>query len=334
MPNLPQINENALTATSLGFRSVFIPASDGLKLHVRVYGDVMAGVPLICLPGLSRNSADFDTLASNLSRIREKPHPVLALDYRGRGLSEWDENWKNYDVRVELNDLLTVLEAFSISRAVFLGTSRGGLIIMALASVRPDMILGSILNDIGPVIEPTGLRRIGSYIGKLAPPQNWEEAVDTLKHIFRSQYPQLNEEQWNKLARGTWQEREGTLHLSYDPNLMEPLKQLNLDNPLPPLWPFFDALGNAPMLVIHGALSDILSVETVQHMVDRRKETKMLRVPDQGHTPLLDDAAHIRIIHDFVEECATRKIPKPALVKRFFAYLKQKILGWLLRPRS
>src|SRR5690348_12936802 len=136
--------------------SIFVTASDGLKLHVREYGDGRRrGLPVVCLPGLSRTTEDFDALASALAA--DGARRVLALDYRGRGLSDHDPNAENYSIPIELDDLLSVLAARAVGSAVFVGTSRGGLILMALAALRPGPIAGAVLNDIGPVIEPQGL---------------------------------------------------------------------------------------------------------------------------------------------------------------------------------
>ncbi|MEJ1938071.1 alpha/beta hydrolase, partial [Nostoc sp. NIES-2111] len=160
------------------FRSVFVSAQDGLKLHTRDYGDrAWSALPVVCLAGLTRNSVDFDTLATALSTDPDKPRRVLALDYRGRGLSGRDADWKRYDVRIEAEDTLAVLAALGVGEAVFVGTSRGGLVSMALAAMRPGVLKGVVLNDIGPVIEGRGLIRIRSYVGKLPPPQTMAEAA-------------------------------------------------------------------------------------------------------------------------------------------------------------
>src|SRR3712207_6605566 len=132
------------------FRDLFVSAADGLRLYARDYGpDAGAALPVVCLPGLARTSEDFHDLAQALSADPRRPRRVLALDYRGRGRSEWDPDWRNYDVRVELNDVLQVLAAAGIDKAVFVGTSRGGLIVMALGAVRPTLLAGAVLNDVG-----------------------------------------------------------------------------------------------------------------------------------------------------------------------------------------
>src|SRR6476620_8206570 len=137
--------------------SHFITTQDGLKLHVRAYGSsATSALPVVCLPGLTRTGADFDTLASALADGAERPRYVLALDYRGRGRSDYDSNPDNYSLPVELADVISVLTALEISKAVFVGTSRGGLLTMLLGSARPAVLAGVVLNDIGPVIEPAG----------------------------------------------------------------------------------------------------------------------------------------------------------------------------------
>ena len=151
------------------YSSNTVSAQDGLRLHVRDYGRGNNGaLPVVCLPGLSRTSADFDALATALAGHAEQPRRVLALDYRGRGLSEHDRDPTNYNVGVEAADVITVLTALGVGTAVFVGTSRGGILTMLLAAQRPTLIAGAVLNDIGPVVEPKGLVRIKGYVGQAA----------------------------------------------------------------------------------------------------------------------------------------------------------------------
>src|SRR5260221_5504656 len=157
---------NAMPAAG---RSLFVTAQDGLRLHVRAYGArVSSALPIVCLPGLARTAADFEDLALVLSSDRERL--VLALDYRGRGKSDYDRNPGNYNLQVELADLLAVLTALGIGRAAFVGTSRGGILTMLLAVARPTAIAGSVLNDIGPVIQPSGLMPVQGHVRQAAAP--------------------------------------------------------------------------------------------------------------------------------------------------------------------
>src|SRR5258708_8134019 len=176
-------------------RSLFVTAQDGLRLHVRAHGTrASSALPVVCLPGLARTAADFEDLALVLSSDRERL--VLALDYRGRGISDYDRNPANYNLHVELADLLAVLTALGIGRAAFVGTSRGGILTMLLAVARPTAVAGCVLNDIGPVIESDGLMRIKSYVGKQPQPASFREAADLLQGLFGSHFPKWEDTDW------------------------------------------------------------------------------------------------------------------------------------------
>lgn len=283
-----------------GFESRFVTASDGLKLHVRLYGGPAAGrLPLLCLPGLSRNAGDFDVVAQAVAADR----PVVALDYRGRGLSGRDPNWQNYALPVELDDLLAVTTALGIAAAVFLGTSRGGLLTMLASAARPPLVGGAILNDIGPVIEGAGLARIKSYLGRLPEPRGWDEAVALLKSINGTRFPALTDEDWRGQAASMWTETEGRLVAAFDPALAKTLESLSFDAPMPTLWPQFDGLAGVPVMVVRGEHSDILSAETVAVMAERRPDLDILTAAGQGHAPLLTDGASIARIRAFARRC-------------------------------
>jgi len=284
-------------------RSLFVTAPDGLALHLRTYGEENARLPIVCLPGLSRTEADFETLARRVASDPDNPRRVYALDYRGRGLSENDTDWRNYDPKVELADVIAVTTALGIDRAIFVGTSRGGILTMLLAAVRPSLIAGAILNDIGPIIEMKGLLRIKGYVGKTPRPGNYADGVTVLRRLFSAQFPRLTDAQWLDWARRNWREDAGGLTARYDPKLANTLQAINADTPLPPLWAQFDALPQGPVMVIRGLLSDLLSSETVAAMRERRPGLEVLEVPDQGHAPLLDDEATLLKIDRLIRRC-------------------------------
>ena len=265
-----------------GYTSRFVTAQDGLKLHVRDYGPRLGDAcPLVCLPGLARTSADFHALAGALSTHADGPRRVLALDFRGRGQSQYDRKPANYNLAVELSDLLAVLTAIEIGAAVFVGTSRGGILTMLLAAVRPGAMLGAVLNDIGPAIEPTGLMRIKSYVGKLPQPASFDEAADILRRLFNAQFPRLGAEDWLGFARRTYVEKDGRIVPDYDPALATILKSADLERPLPAMWREFDALTRVPVLAIRGANSDLLSAATLASMRKRSPRVEAVEVPDQ-----------------------------------------------------
>jgi pimeloyl-ACP methyl ester carboxylesterase len=272
-----------------GYRDLFVSAADGLRLYARDYGpETGGGLPVVCLSGLARTSADFHELAEALSQDGGRPRRVLALDYRGRGRSEWDKNWQNYDVRFEANDTLQVLTAAGIDKAVFVGTSRGGLITMALSAIRPTCLAGAVLNDVGPVLEGKGLMRIRSYVGKLPKPRNMQEAGYILKQMSDAQFPRWTDRQWERLAQGTWREDGGQVVLNYDPNLMKGLEALDLEMPLPDLWPLFEGLNPVPVLAIRGANSDLFAASTLAAMQKIHPRLTAITVPDEGHAPAIE----------------------------------------------
>lgn len=290
-----------------GFTSRFVSASDGLKLHARDYGPLAAtALPVVCLPGFARTAADFHELALALSQDETRPRRVLALDYRGRGLSEYDKNWKNYDIRIELDDLVQVLVASGIEQAIFVGTSRGGLLTMALAAARPAMIRGVAFNDVGPVIDARGLLRIRGYVGKLPMPRSFQEGAEILKRLSDQQFPILGETEWEMMARRTWTDRDGTLKPDYDVRLMKVLEELDLEAPLPVLWTYFDALKTVPVLAIRGANSDLLAEKTLDEMAERHPACEIYTAPGQGHAPLLGSKDMIRRIGKLVARAERR----------------------------
>lgn len=290
-------------------RSIFVSAPDGLRLHVREHGAATApGMPVVCLPGLTRTTADFDDLARALAASKPSRR-VIALDSRGRGRSAYDPNPKNYTPAVELTDLLAVLNVINISQAVFVGSSRGGIVTMLLAPIHPEMIAGAVLHDIGPVIESQGVARINSYVGKLRLPQNLQEGAVALCELFGTQFPKLTAAQWLGAAERTWNVQAGKLVQTYDPALAESLADFDVEHPLPPLWNEFDALARVPVLVIRGANSDILSPATIGEMQARHRNLEVIEVADQGHVPLLDTPELIDPIAAFIRRCETAARP-------------------------
>jgi pimeloyl-ACP methyl ester carboxylesterase len=268
-----------------------------LRLHLRDYGPLAASAtPVVCLPGLARHSHDFHELALALSRDAKSPRRVLALDYRGRGLSEHDPDWTHYELKTELNDLLQVLTATGVHEAIFVGTSRGGLLTMALSAARPAAIRGVVMNDVGPVVDGKGLIRIRGYIGKLPTPRNWDEAVEILRSFNDKQFHAFDDADWLDLAKGTWISKNGKLEPAYDPALGKGLETLDLEQPLPPLWHLFEGLAHVPVLILRGEHSDILSEETLREMSRRHARCETHVVSGQGHAPRLSGEVAAQIV--------------------------------------
>ena len=282
-------------------RSVFVCTQDGLRIHVREFGPRSApGLPVVCLPGLTRTTADFDSLAPRLAGARR----LIAIDSRGRGQSDYDPNPQNYNAAVELSDVMRVLAALAIGPAVFVGSSRGGILtILLAAAAHPPAVVGAVLHDIGPVIEPQGIARIQTYVGKLPHPASFAESAEILRQLFEPQFQKLSPDQWLSAARRTWKIEGGALVPTYDPRLAEAFGKTNSDQPPPTLWNEFDALAGVPVLVIRGANSDILSVATVSAMRNRHRDLEWIEVANQGHVPLLEGGELLDRIARFVEKC-------------------------------
>jgi len=295
-------------------RDIFVTAKDGLRLHVREYGAVGGPqLPVVCLPGLTRTIADFAALAPALVNDPQRPRRVIALDSRGRGGSDSDSNPDNYNVAVELADLVTVLAALNVGPAVFIGSSRGGILTMLLAAAQPAAIAGAVLHDIGPAVEIGGVMRIKSYVGRLPAPRSYAEGAEILQRLFGAQFPRQTSAQWLAAAQRTWRMTEHGLQPTYDVQLARSLADVSPDRPLPALWNEFDALRPVPVLVIRGANSDILSAATAAEMAARHPGLQILEVPDQGHVPLLEGEEIISAIAAFVAACDRARAGAAAL---------------------
>jgi pimeloyl-ACP methyl ester carboxylesterase len=301
---------------------VYVTAQDGLRLHVREYGARTApALPVVCLPGLARTVGDFDTLGPALAD-GQPARRVVAIDSRGRGQSDYDRNPENYNLAVELGDVVTILTALEIGPAVFVGSSRGGALAMLLGVAHPTAIAGVVLHDIGPVIEPKGLARIKSYVGKLPQPRSFAEGAEILRRLFDAQFPKLTAAQWLAAAERTWKRDDGALTPTYDVRLSRTLAEIDIERPLPTMWNEFDALARVPLLVIRGANSDILSAATVAAMQERHSGMDLIEVPDQGHVPILDGGEIISRIIEFAATCDNGDAPG-----RQVAYAETRRLG-------
>lgn len=272
------------------FTSRFFPAPDGLHLHARDYDPGPGGetrLPVVCLPGLSRNARDFHAFAEAVSGDPATPRRVVALDYRGRGLSAHDENPANYNVAIECRDVIAACAALGIARAIFVGTSRGGLILHILIAMQPDLIAAAVLNDIGPEIEATGLRDIRDYLAKRAEPATFEDAADGLERLHGPTFPALTRGDWLDMADAIYVRKDGRIVADHDPKLADQLQAVDFDKPLPTLWPQFDLLKEKPLLVVRGAHSRLFSAETLARMAAGGPMVETVTAEGQGHAPLL-----------------------------------------------
>ncbi|KAJ02966.1 alpha/beta fold hydrolase [Sulfitobacter mediterraneus] len=264
--------------------------SDGLSLH---YTDEGAGLPILCLAGLTRTGADFDYVMPHLSG-----HRVIRLDYRGRGGSDFDPNWQNYNLNVECRDVVELLDHLGLDKVALLGTSRGGLNAMVLAAVAKGRLLGAALNDVGPVLDPKGLELIMGYIGRNPSAKTHAEAAATMAALF-TDFQNVPGSRWLEEAEKHYTQTESGLKITYDPALRNAVEAAAKADPVD-LWPLFDALADLPIAAIRGANSNLLSAETLAEMHRRRPDMIVATVPDRGHVPFLDEPQAIAALHEWL----------------------------------
>lgn len=276
------------TDNAVPCREFFYTSQDGLRLFASDYG-ARGGAhpPVICLPGLTRNSRDFETLARRLAATRR----VLCPDFRGRGRSQYCESWNDYTPQNEMLDTFDLMGAAGIHQAVFIGTSRGGIVTMLMAAQRPNAVCGAVLNDIGPEIEIDGLKRIAGYAGVMEAPASWTEAAFRLRMMSERDFPTLTGDDWYEQARRTFAEENGLPKIDYDSKIGVAMRKgLEAANgALPAMWPQFQALSHVPVLAVRGENSDILSAETLKLMEKRHSSFTSVTVKDRGHVPFLDE---------------------------------------------
>lgn len=277
-----------------------VEAGDGLKLHVRTWTPDGSGDRIVaCLPGLTRTLEDFVPLARHLSA---RGWRVIAISARGRGLSDRDPDPARYQINTEADDALRALDALGVAKASFVGTSRGGLLAMMIGLMRRAIVKAVVLNDIGPDIDLAGLRRLRDDLHDQSVPRDWADAAARLARRHAERFPALDRDDFDRWARRAWREVDGRLEKVSDPAFARLLDGVDLDNPMEPLWPLFDALREKPVMVVRGALSDILSADQLAALVARRPDLAVHVVEGQGHAPLLDDAPAMNAIADFLEK--------------------------------
>ena len=284
---------------------------DGLSLHYRVYGE--GSDVVLCLPGLTRNSLDFEGIALHLA----PDWRVVTPDLRGRGRSDWDPNWRQYRPEVYVRDIWTLMDQLGIDRWVNIGTSLGGLMSMIMAKEAPQRLRGVILNDVGPEVTREALNRIATYVGATGVQPDWTAAARMAKKNYFMAFPEADDSFWEAQARAAWREREdGQLDPAYDPAIGTALRKgmkvarliaclqrfgLRREGPIVEFWDDFDHL-TMPCLLLRGELSDVLSREIVDRMQERKPELEVVTVPGRGHVPTLTEPESTSAIDAFLAQ--------------------------------
>jgi len=276
----------------------YFASADGLRLYYRDYAALQPGrVPVLCLPGLTRNCRDFETTALRLQQTRR----VLSPDLRGRGRSQHDPNWQNYHPGTYLTDIGRLLADAGVERVILLGTSLGGILSMLICATVPRLSAGVILNDIGPEVAAEGLQRISGYVGRNAPVQNWDEAAAQMRATYGLAMPEASDEDWHAFARRSYTEVDGAPRLDVDPGVGEAVRAAPA-GAAPDLWPVYAALQPLPALAIRGEVSDVLSEATFERMAREKPDLVRVTAARRGHPPLLDEPECVDAIDRFLAQ--------------------------------
>lgn len=277
----------------------FFKSTDGLNVYYRDFGSQNDGTPVICLPGLTRNSRDFEDLAPYLANRRR----VLTVDFRGRGYSDYDPNWQNYNPLTYVADVWTLLDLLHINRIIVVGTSLGGLCAMVMAAQHSERVAGVVMNDIGPEIDPVGLARIQEYAGRLPPVQSWEEAATQVRDIYGHWLRGLGDDDFMRLARRGYREIENEIpRLDMDANIGRAVREVGPQKGDP--WQLYSALRDIPVTLLWGTLSDILTAGIIDKMKAAKPDLTVTPVANRGHVPLLDEAECLSAIDALIEKVA------------------------------
>lgn len=288
MPAVPSVRSSRAVTNASGYKIVHYQSDDGLKLFARDYSPSYSTLtPLLCLPGLTRNSRDFETIAPWLAQTRR----VIAPDFRGRGLSQYASDPSSYRPDIELIDIIDLLNLLEIDRVAVIGTSRGGIVGMLMAAFFHGRPAGLFLNDVGPELDSAGLLRIRSYLGVQSGFASWEMAIENLKSN-NSGFDSLASDEWRAFAHRVFKPVNGLPRIDYDPALahtfpgVEDITAGRVAN----LWEFFGKIGDLPVSVVRGEHSDLLSAATVKAMKQKSAELDATTIPKRGHAPFLDEA--------------------------------------------
>ncbi len=274
----------------------WVTNADGMRLYVRDYACANPKLTLLCMHGLTRNSADFEALVDQL----DPAYHVLVVDQRGRGRSDYDPKPERYNVANYVVDTWAILDHLDVKDVVLIGTSMGGLMAMLMTGMQPERIRGVVLNDVGPVVEPSGIARIQAYVGTDPRVENWTDAVALVRANNEAAFPDYGDAQWHTFARRMFTEDGDGLRLAYDPAISQAISEDQTTAVPPDLWPVFENMSKTPVLVVRGAISDILSEQTVAEMGQRHPDLASVDVPRRGHAPMLDEPDALAAIRHFL----------------------------------
>jgi pimeloyl-ACP methyl ester carboxylesterase len=269
-------------------------ARDGLSLYYRDYANTSSALtPVLCLSGTTQNSKVYDELAEHLAKDRR----VLCMDWRGHGQSEYDPDWRHYSYFVDRDDVLDLLRHEDLARVVIIGTSLGGIVTMHIALEHAHVIAGAVMNDVGPVIGKAGSARLRDNMGQPMVFDSFEAAAENMK-ARAEPGGTLAEKAWLERARRVFKRTdEGKIVPDMDPVYGRVFRERKRP---PDWWPAWQAMADTPVLVIRGAISDILDEDVLAEMQKRKPELHSATVPGRGHCPHLDEPEALSAIEGFL----------------------------------
>jgi pimeloyl-ACP methyl ester carboxylesterase len=283
------------------FSDGYWESADGLKLHYRDYPGRGDRPPILCIPGLTRNARDFEELAGALSGEWR----VICAELRGRGESDYAKDSSTYNPLQYAADIAALAEQAGIEKFVAFGTSLGGIVTMLLGATRPGLIAGALINDIGPAIEPEGMARIREYVGQGRSFPTWMHAARALKETNGLAYPAYGISDWLAMAKRVLVvSGSGRIVFDYDMKIAEPIHTAPPDAPAGDLWPAWRALAGRPLLVLRGALSDLLSAATLERMKQEIPEAETVTIDGVGHPPTLSEPTARDALARLLARCA------------------------------
>jgi pimeloyl-ACP methyl ester carboxylesterase len=273
----------------------YVTVRDGLRLHYRDYAGAADKPPILCLHGLTRNSRDWTEFAERYS----PGFRVLALEFRGRGGSDYDPVPQRYNPLTYAGDVIELLDQLAVDQAIFAGTSLGGLVTMTTAAMAAQRIFATIMNDVGPDVDVEGVNRILTYVGNDRRFRSWDEAADVIAANYGASFERYTHDDWVKMAKRNCREENGEVRFDYDMAIAEPFKTTG-PTPNVDLWPFFRVLAEKPLLVVRGAKSDLLTEATARRMQQVAPNMKLVVVPGVGHAPELNEPEAVAAIDEFL----------------------------------
>ncbi len=248
---------------------------------------------LLCVHGLTRNGRDFDELASAMAG----DYRVICPDVVGRGRSDWLRDAGSYGIRQYVQDMVVLIARLDVESVHWLGTSMGGIIGMALASLENTPVSRLLLNDVGPTIAPAAIRRIGENLGRAPKFDTLDDAECFIRRVSAT-FGQLSDTQWRHLAETSVRPMpDGRLEMRYDPRIAESYQRATASSELG-LWAIYDRI-RCPTRVLRGEDSDLLSPETCRQMAVRGPGAEIIEVPDVGHAPMFMDEGQVALVKAF-----------------------------------